>query len=213
MISYHHDFAPPKLRAAIDRGRELLFDKAYASAPCWIAGGALRRFFALERRSSDIDLFFPNEEARVEWRTGLTALEGGFAQTFENENVERVTKGGVRIDLVKKFFPSAEHTIMSFDFTVACAAVTRDNIVLHDDFFIDLAARRLAINALPFPESTLWRMQKYIRNGYSVCPDAIRALAAAMKGEAPVPPLGTETDEPLTVMSSGSSSSPFLGID
>lgn len=202
MILHSYDSAPTALRAAIDRGRKLLLSDE--SLTCWIAGGALRRFFARERQASDIDLFFPGEGERVVVQASLIAQ--GFSVSFENENVLRMTKERIAFDLVKKYFPDPEATIEAFDFTVACCAVTRARIVHHDDFFIDLAARRLRINALPFPVSTLYRLQKYIRNGYAMCPDTVRAIAAA---------LGTTVPDSVSAEVEGTASfvAGFRGID
>jgi hypothetical protein len=87
------------------------------------------------------------------------------------------------VQLIKKhFFPTPEETISNFDFTVCCVAVTPSgDVVHHERFFEDLAGRRLAINALPFPLSTLERLQRYVSKGYLACNGTLMQLSEAIK--------------------------------
>lgn len=142
-------------------------------AICWVAGGCVRDYFTTGYLDSDIDLFFPNQDefdkASKYFITGSGDLTKSATIRTENERVLKITHNGKKIDLVKKFFATPDETIANFDFTVCCAAVTSDSIFVHERFFIDNARKSLVINSLPFPFSSMMRMQKYIRKGYHIC--------------------------------------------
>jgi hypothetical protein len=165
----------------------------------WVAGGAVRDYFSIGKLTTDIDLYFPDvdnfEKAKkylMEQKTvkvtkeedGKTIIESYpkplAKKYFENDNVIMVTYKGRKFDLIKKYFPSPELTISEFDFTVSCAAVDLGKVYTHETFFIDLAKRQLMINKLPFPLSTMWRMQKYIQKGFYMCSGEMLKLSKAI---------------------------------
>lgn len=149
---------------------------------CWVAGGAVRAYLAAER-ISDIDLFFTSEQERQKGLERINNIYNDAEQIFENENVTKIKADGRIFDFCKPIYDSAEECINSFDFTVSAAAVTIDEgFISHDDFFIDLAARRLAIISLSFPMSSLTRFQKYIKKGYWMCAEEMIKFTAALQG-------------------------------
>jgi len=137
-------------------------------ATCWIAGGSLRDYFSLGHCMTDVDVFFPNEEE-------LKKVEQFFKDkkivcTFENDRVANYVYKKHLVQLIKAYyFEGPREAIGQFDFTVACCAVDKKEVYYHESFFIDLARKRIVINALPFPLSTLQRLQKYIKKGYTIC--------------------------------------------
>ena len=51
---------------------------------------------------------------------------------------------------------------------------------------MDLAKRSLVINSLPYPLSTVQRMQKYIKKGYTICNGGLLEIALNLvEGEGP----------------------------
>ena len=150
---------------------------------CWIAGGALRDHFMQGYPGSDIDLFFPDGEnwsIAKEWYLDKARKS---KIVYENSNTLKlyVKKFRKQIDLVKRFFPSPQATIAEFDFTVCCVAMDYEKVYHHDRFFIDLAARKLVINKLPYPISTLQRLQKYFGKGFRICNGGIIEIAKAIQ--------------------------------
>lgn len=165
----------------------------------WVGGGCVRDYFSVGKLTSDIDLYFTCEEDYLkckkyfveqntitvskeeEGKTIVTKFPKQKAKViFENDNVTKIIYKGRPYDLVRKYFPSASETIKEFDFTVCCAAVDIHNVYTHETFFIDLAKRQLMINKLPFPLSTMWRMQKYIQKGYYMCSGEMLKLSKAI---------------------------------
>lgn len=167
---------------------------------CWMAGGCIRDYFSTGKLDSDIDIFFPDADQFEKCRKYLIDSKERSIKTivdekevvriipkenavvlFQNDNVVKIKYKGRKYDLVKKYFASPELTIEAFDFTVCCAAVDGKSVFTHDTFWIDLAKRQLMINKLPFPLSTLWRLQKYIKKGYTICSGEMLTLAKAIE--------------------------------
>lgn len=165
----------------------------------WVGGGCVRDYFSVGKLTSDIDLYFTCEEDYLkckkyfveqntvtvskeeDGKTIVTKFPKQKAKViFENDNVTKIIYKGRPYDLVRKYFPSASETIKEFDFTVCCASVDIHNVYTHETFFIDLAKRQLMINKLPFPLSTMWRMQKYIQKGYYMCSGEMLKLSKAI---------------------------------
>lgn len=152
--------------------------KELSNYEVWIAGGAIRSWFANERLS-DVDLFFPDE---IERNKALEHIKGlGSEVTFENENVTKIRHKKYIIDFCKKYFDSPVTSIENFDFTVAMFACNRESFWCGEESFMDLASKRLAINKIPFPQSSLMRLQKYIKKGYWMCSEEAVKFTAALQ--------------------------------
>jgi len=147
---------------------------------CWVAGGAVRDYFSLGYPKSDIDIFFPDEE---QYNAADSKLKDNGHKCVVDNGSGKMYKVKTRlIHIVKShFFDSPIATIGSFDFTVCCASVSRGDVEHVGTFFQDLARRRLVINALPFPLSTMQRLQKYIKKGYWICNGGLLRIAKAIK--------------------------------
>jgi hypothetical protein len=197
----------------------------------WVGGGCVRDYFSVGKLTSDIDLYFSCEEDYIKCKKYLTEQttitlskeeDGKTIVTkfpkpkakviFENDNVTKVIYKGRPYDLVRKWFTSASETIKEFDFTVCCAAVDIHNVYVHETFFIDLAKRQLMINKLPFPLSTMWRMQKYIQKGFYMCSGEMLKLSKAIGELQTNTPKGEENAVELQPMSEGGSPR-FLTFD
>lgn len=197
----------------------------------WVGGGCVRDYFSVGKLTSDIDLYFTCEEDYLkckkyfveqnfitvskeeEGKTVITKFPKQKAKViFENDNVTKIIYKGRPFDLVRKYFPSASETIKEFDFTVCCAAVDIHSVYTHETFFIDLAKRQLMINKLPFPLSTMWRMQKYIQKGFYMCSGEMLKLSKAIGELQTNTPKGEENAVELQPMSEGGSPR-FLTFD
>jgi len=130
----------------------------------------------------------------------------------KGKEIVKVKYKGREYDLVKKYFTDASTCIAEFDFTVCSAAVDLKEVYTHETFFIDLAKRQLMINKLPYPLSTMWRMQKYIQKGYYMCSGEMLKLSKAIGALQTNTPEGESANIELQPMSEGGSPR-FLTFD
>lgn len=152
--------------------------------PCWIAGGAVRDYFATGKMTeSDVDFFLPDRKSMARLVIVLRN-KFKFKHYLITKNAIKgygmLGKDKVDIDIVKVVFEDKFKTIDQFDFTVCCFAVDRKECVYHPSAPFDLLRKRLVINALPFPVSTLQRMQKYLKRDYWICNGGMVEIAKAM---------------------------------
>lgn len=154
----------------------------------WVAGGSVRRF--IEQRSvprdCDIDLWSASEEVRISLEN--SAREKNWQLLFENETSSNwKTPFGKWLQIIRKHsFDSPEKTLEAFDFTVCAMAVSPSRVVMHENAMLDLAMRRLAVIALPFPLSSMKRALKYSGNGFKICSGELTKLIEAIQKASPV---------------------------
>lgn len=176
----------------------------------WIAGGALREYFLNKKITTDIDLYFTNDknfDLAKNWLLNpnfqpidvimkhVTSIsEAKKAQVvravvnrpigkivLENESAIKLQYNDVKIDLVKKYRTDPVITIKDFDFTVTMAAIDFNKFYCASSYFIDLINRDLVINSYHHPFSTFQRLQKYIKNGFSIDRANMLELATQIK--------------------------------
>lgn len=143
----------------------------------FIAGGCIRDYFMFGYTKSDIDVFFKNQEDYDKMDNYLTGKD----IISDTKNAKMIKYGKYKIHLIKRFFNSAQEGIDNFDYTVCCAAIEKGQLITHESFFIDLASRRLVINKLLYPLSSMERMQKYFKKGFTICNGGILEIAKALK--------------------------------
>jgi len=167
-----------RIQQSIDYFNNSIF-KLISGVKCWVAGGCIRSYFANEK-INDIDVFFRTQDDLDKAKILLKNIPG-MNEFFENENcIKYELNNKKKIDLVKRFYNGITETLSNFDFTVTCAGITSEGeFFRHTDFFIDLSSKRLAINSVPFPISTLGRLQKYIKRGYTACSGTFLEIAKA----------------------------------
>lgn len=151
----------------------------------WLAGGALRRTIAAAPLESDFDFFFASQEQM----TAFTAQLSGKAlsKTKETEHHEQwegylsEIDRRVVVQCIKfQFYQLAEDVIGSFDFTICQFAYDGDSIYASDYAMWDLGRKRLAINKITFPVSSMRRLLKYARQGFTACDGCLASLATAI---------------------------------
>lgn len=165
---------------AISRYEELILKElGELGIYCWIAGGALRDYFAGVKIAADIDIFFP-DQINYEKAETFFNVAGG-EKIWESDNGCKFKYKNRKFDLVKKFFASPKATIDEFDFTVSMFAVDRNNVYFGETSFIDLAKRQLMINKITYPASTLSRAFRYHKKGYSICLGEMKKIILAIQ--------------------------------
>lgn len=154
---------------------------------CYIAGGCMRSYFAKEP-INDIDLFFKDRKNAVKCLIRLRKV--GYRLIFSNKNAvklvkyEKDKKSKSFIDIVKRYYNSAEETILDFDFSVCKIAYdTKTKQFYHSkNSFVDICTKKLAIPDINYgnPIGSLKRFQKYIKNGYYACNGTILTIAKSI---------------------------------
>lgn len=149
----------------------------------WIAGGALKSYLESGHiEDTDVD-FYSSSRQELTKLVLILRKEYKFKHYLITKNAIKGTgyiKGKkVDIDIVKRLFKDMHETIDNFDFTVTCFATNGKDFVYHPSAPFDLLRKRLVINNLPFPLSTLQRMQKYIKRGYWICNGGMLEIAKA----------------------------------
>jgi hypothetical protein len=143
--------------------------------PFWIAGGAISSVVTGET-VNDYDLFSPYPEAlydKLKENIGKVSFETKY---FANFYLDKY-----KIQVIRRYAPKTPQEIFdTFDFTMVCGAYDGETFTCHDDFWQDIAQRRLVINRLTFPLRTLERVGKYSRRGYTMCPKGYLEICKAI---------------------------------
>lgn len=154
-----------------------------------LAGGSVRALVAGEP-VSDFDLFGCSEPVQQKAARDLSTRRRILGQTsrmFDTPNALTVLSlGRTPVQFITRWcFQDALSLIASFDFTVAQAAVWRDErgwrSLCLDAFYPDLAARRLTYTRPAREEDacgSLLRVRKFLAKGYTIQASSLSAVVA-----------------------------------
>lgn len=144
---------------------------------CWVAGGAVRRWFTGDEKLSDVDIFGPADDIKDFVDTC------GFAKTFESKNAITFKKDGAAIQAILLPFKNVEACLDSFDFTLCQFAWDGTRIYTTPKAIIGTLRRHLAVHILgEFAVDSLRRAFKYQEKGFKPCAGTIRDLALGLSG-------------------------------
>lgn len=159
--------------------------KLSATGP-WLAGGSLRRTLGGQPPDSDFDFFFRDELQLESFRRDLERR----SFTISRETDHHVELRGVaaekpaQVQLIRfAFYASAEAVINSFDFTICQFAFDGDMLTCGDFALWDLGRKRLATHRITFPLSTMRRVLKYAKQGFTACPGALTSILTSVADE------------------------------
>lgn len=168
-----------------DFARALARLPSVTTAGPWLAGGSVRRLLVNEPQDTDFDFFFKDQEQfdlfckTMEAKGANRLNENDFNVTFtlpkqkpEPIGEDEFSPGGpeLKVQAIKiAFFESLEETINSFDFSICQAGFDGVHLVLGDWTLFDLANKRLVPGKIRYGTSSLRRMIKYTRQGFTVC--------------------------------------------
>lgn len=151
----------------------------------WLAGGAVRRALQDEPLNSDFDFFFANEAQADAFEMRLRATGSQIAKTDKattfvvpavmSEDGKRLPE--LKVQAVRfQFFPSPATLIDTFDFTLSQFAYDGAYVYVGPFALWDVARKRIVIHRVSYGVSTLRRLLKYTRQGYTVCSGALAEL-------------------------------------
>lgn len=145
---------------------------------CWIAGGCLRDYFSQKQMKSDCDIFFPNNDEYQKTKNYL--INNGANVIWESNNGMKVTYKGNTFDLIKIFASNPKDTISRFDFTISMFATDGKDIYQGINSLKDLEDSKLVINTIISPLSTLKRVLKHYRKGFTMSAEETKKLYTAL---------------------------------
>jgi hypothetical protein len=99
---------------------------------------------------------------------------------WESENGIKVTYKGNTFDLVKIFRPNPLETISRFDFTISMFATDGMDVYYGNNSLKDLQDRKLVINTIVNPLSTLKRVLKHYKKGFTMSAYETKKLYASL---------------------------------
>lgn len=143
-----------------------------------IGGGFIRAIIAGEQ-ISDLDIFANTKEAADELVKELV----GNGKKFETPNAVGVVIGGMPVQVIHRWtFDCSSAMLDHFDFTIAkaCVYLTQTGTwmsLCHQDYYADVAAKRLVFTGSDEPGASLLRVLKFSRRGYNI---PIRDLASVL---------------------------------
>lgn len=150
----------------------------------WLAGGALRRTLMQREPDSDFDFFFKDADQLAAFTAALDRM--GLEKVRETEHHVhyrgRVGDSGLPLDIQCirfAFYPTAQAVIDSFDFTICQFAFDGTNLTAGTYALWDLGRKRLAVNRITFPVSSMRRVLKYAGQGFKACNGCLATLLRA----------------------------------
>jgi hypothetical protein len=171
-----------------------------------VAGGAVRDKL-LDVDIKDYDLFVQDKETEDKL---IEFYKANGKEGNVNSQLANYTYEGKWIQIIRGKYYNMETTelIDSFDFTITMAMVTMKHGLRVGEFFYQgIATKHLRINRLDFPLSSLERMQKYIKKGYTACNGTLLTLTRELQKVN----LDNPQENSLTFYSDGTPR--FLGVD
>lgn len=151
----------------------------------WIAGGSVRRLVSRLPQDSDFDFFFHDEgqfEAFCENMKKLGATrenESDFNVTFDLAAAKAKPVGddefedggpALKVQAIRvAFFESLDNCLDSFDFSICQCGYDGNDLVFGPWTLFDIANKRLVPGTLTYGASSLRRLIKYARQGFTIC--------------------------------------------
>ena len=145
-----------------------------SSSGPWVAGGSVRRLVMDLPQDSDYDIFFANADQLnnfkldLESRGAKKVSENEFNTTYRLPAADKLPE--LKIQLIHvSYNNSMESTIEKFDFSLCQCAFDGTVLTFGEYTLFDLGRKKLVPGNITFGTSSLRRMIKYIKQGYSIC--------------------------------------------
>lgn len=145
------------------------------AAGCFIAGGAVRRWFTGLEKLSDVDIFAPSKETL----SAFLATIDGAEKVDETKNADTYLLKDTRIQLIKHYRPTVELLLNSFDFNVCQFAWDEKGIWATPEAAIGTLRGQLSVAQITpeFAMDSMRRAFKYQDKGFKPCDGTIRDIS------------------------------------
>ena len=162
----------------IEKHFESIF-KIFKDIDIMIAGGSLISLLN-DTNINDYDIFFKCEDDYNKAKNVLNNIS--YTHTFTGPNGNKYTNDKYTFDLVHSiYFKNKTDLINHFDFTINQIAIDKNGIVYSDRFEDDFKNKKLVLNNIPIPGSTLKRLVKYLNKDYKINNTELEKLYDAIK--------------------------------
>lgn len=146
----------------------------------WIAGGAIRRTITNQPLETDVDYFFKRDALDYDFKGHLLDMLGKSVEILRQTDINTTYKVNylnnenqrkeIKIqEIFVNGYDSPEELLKSFDFTICQFAYDGENLYAGDYSFHDLGRKRIVINNITYPVSSMRRLIKYTQQGYYAC--------------------------------------------
>lgn len=151
----------------------------------WIAGGSVRRLVSKQPQDSDFDFFFKDEaqfdafrEAMKE-RGATVGSESDFNITFHlpaasakpiGDDVFSKPGPAIKVQAIRiAFHETLDAVLDSFDFSICQCGFDGTDLAFGQWALWDIARKRLVPGKIRYGASSLRRVIKYTRQGFTIC--------------------------------------------
>ncbi|MGN7931193.1 hypothetical protein [Sphingopyxis sp. 22461] len=158
----------------------------------WIGGGSVRRLIAGQPQDSDFDFFFADQAQfdafckDMKKRGADVQHENDFNITFLLPKAkakpigdDEFTVAGpeLKVQAIRlRFHPTLAETLEGFDFSLCKFGYDGTRLICGDYSLFDLASKRLVPDRISFGTSTLRRIIKYTKQGYTICSGGLASI-------------------------------------
>lgn len=162
-----------------------------------IGGGCIRDYFT-SKKVTDIDIFTTNQYSV---RKILRFFADSKAEVIlNNHKVTKVILNDITYDIIKLNFDNAVSLIENFDFTVTQFVIDDTHSFYYTrEAFVDLAKKQLMLANLPYPESTMLRVIKYMNKGFKICNEEMNKIIFKLKATGDITNYDKEKLHPYTI--------------
>ena len=182
--SHTHTFNDTDLSEIIGH----LWDFGYPEV--YIAGGSVRRTLEgkIDLSETDIDFFFIDQQQYEATRRFIQAQDScldsetndvvNFSVSIRMANKQPITNKTFKFQLIKnRYYRTVGDLLDSFDFTICQFATGRDRKLYVGPYSLwDLGRKKLAVNRITFPVSSMRRMIKYTTQGFTACNGCMQTI-------------------------------------
>lgn len=152
-----------------------------------LCGGAIRSLIDF-KPVNDYDVYVisnSNEDLQFKIQELNETLKNkGFKRVFTCPKGELFTHclGSIKIQVINvghKIYTEVFQILDSFDFNLCCMAYHEENFIFFKKAIRDVKKKKLTINRITYPSSTINRLYKYRKSGFNVhetCKEIVRRI-------------------------------------
>lgn len=158
----------------------------------WVAGGSVRRLISRLPQESDFDFFFRDQEqfdafcAAMKERGSKVTAESDFNVTFRLPAAEAKSTGDdefspggpeLKVQAIRvAYHASVEAVVESFDFSICQCGYDGADLTFGQWALFDIASKRLVPGRISYGVSSVRRVIKYARQGFTICGGGLAAM-------------------------------------